>query len=93
MSREGFHMSDAAHEEQRKWDELFAREPAVIEWKKRTDGVWVHVSIYDPHADGGHNGTKTACKRGHPFNTTNTLITSGGHRQCRICKNLNRRAA
>lgn len=33
------------------------------------------------------NGSKTHCKRGHPFNETNTYIEPGrGNRQCKTCK-------
>ena len=33
------------------------------------------------------NARKTHCKRGHPFNETNT-IRRGLHRACRTCRNL-----
>lgn len=67
------------------------RKPPIIVWQKKPNGVQIAVYVYDPHSDGGHNAEKTACWRGHPFDTTNTLITRTG-RQCRACKNLNRRA-
>lgn len=33
------------------------------------------------------NAEKTHCKRGHPFNETNTNITPQGWRHCRKCRN------
>lgn len=39
-----------------------------------------------------HNGTKTHCKRGHPFDETNTLVRVGG-RECRTCRNKSNRAS
>jgi len=41
-------------------DELLEKDPPVIVWRKKTNGVLVHVSVYDPHPDGGHNATETA---------------------------------
>lgn len=37
-----------------------------------------------PHA----NSVKTECKRGHPFSTENTIITTSGSRQCRECMKM-----
>jgi len=37
-----------------------------------------------------HNGEKTHCHRGHPFNETNTLIRPNG-RSCRECRRINER--
>jgi hypothetical protein len=34
---------------------------------------------------GALNKQKTACKRGHPYNSTNTRISSKGYRDCRKC--------
>jgi hypothetical protein len=37
---------------------------------------------------------KTRCKNGHPYDQKNTIIVktkSGNERQCRICRNVNRR--
>ncbi len=31
------------------------------------------------------NARKTHCKRGHIFNTRNTILASDGHRKCRPC--------
>lgn len=67
-------------------DELLEKDPPVIVWRKKTNGVLVHVSVYDPHEDAGHNATKTKCKHGHEFTPENTLTTPTG-RQCRRCKN------
>lgn len=41
-----------------------------------------------PHAN---NARKTHCKHGHPFDLTNTLLTSHGYRQCRTCENGKKR--
>ncbi len=38
------------------------------------------------------NWAKTHCIRGHEFTTENTFITKVGHRGCRICKRIVRRA-
>lgn len=34
------------------------------------------------------NERKTECKRGHPFDSSNTVIDNRGYRQCRICNRL-----
>jgi hypothetical protein len=70
--------------------EIAANEP-VIEWVKNNHGIWVHVSIHDPHVDSAHNAEKTSCKRGHRYTDENTIFTSDGFRQCRKCTNENRK--
>jgi hypothetical protein len=66
--------------------------PPIIVWRldpvRRVQVAW---SVDDPHRDGGHNGAKTHCKRKHPFDEDNTLITTSGHRQCRTCTNETRK--
>ena len=37
------------------------------------------------------NGSRTECKRGHPFDDDNTYITKAGVRQCRACRRLRER--
>jgi len=74
-------------------DAALEADPPVVVWEKNSHGVWIGVEVYDPHPDGGHNGTKTSCKRNHPYTEENTMITPAGWRQCRICKNEGRRAA
>jgi hypothetical protein len=33
-----------------------------------------------------HQGSKTSCMRGHPFDADNTYVYKGtGHRQCKTC--------
>lgn len=32
------------------------------------------------------NGSKTRCKRGHPFDSTNTYLRKSGGRACRQCQ-------
>jgi hypothetical protein len=34
------------------------------------------------------NAVKTHCKRGHPFDETNTYVTTLGHRSCVECRRL-----
>lgn len=38
------------------------------------------------------NSKKTACKRGHPFTTENTMVTSWGGRRCLTCHRMHSRA-
>lgn len=59
--------------------------PPIIQWRRKNNGVWVAVSVHDPHMTGIHNREKTACKREYPFTEDNTIITRDG-RQCRTCK-------
>jgi hypothetical protein len=68
-------------------DAALESNPPVIEWRKRPNGIYVPVSVFDPHPDGGHNRTKTHCKHNHEFTPENTIITRDG-RQCRTCKNV-----
>lgn len=68
-------------------DKALSENPPVIQWRKNNRGVFVAVSIHDPHPDGGHNRTKTHCKHNHEFTPENTIITRDG-RQCRTCKNV-----
>lgn len=54
-------------------------------------GTWL-----DNAADAKRNGRNSRarqvkCIHGHEFSSTNTIITKGGRRQCRICKNNRRR--
>lgn len=72
--------------EVRAMDLALIENPPVIHWRKNNRGVFVADMIDDPHADMGHNGTKTACKRNHPFTEDNTIVTPTG-RQCRTCTN------
>lgn len=45
-------------------------------------------NAYDSIEHGTHfNASKTHCKRGHPFDASNTIITTHG-RQCRTCRSL-----
>lgn len=39
----------------------------------------------------GKNYRKSYCKRGHPFDETNTVIDAHGYRQCRICNKIRRK--
>ena len=64
---------------------------AVITWRKKKGGIWVHTSIHDPHVDGTRNAEKTACIDGHEYTEANTIITRDGSRQCRTCKNAKRK--
>lgn len=54
----------------------------VISPKKRvfTDGLKLGGI-----ANGKRQSSKTHCKRGHPFNEENTLLTKQGFRSCRRC--------
>jgi hypothetical protein len=66
--------------------------PPVIEWRlDPRSRVMVAWSVHDPYPDGAHNGEKTSCKRGHRYTAENTIHTSGGWRQCRTCKNEDRK--
>lgn len=49
--RKGYHAEDAAYAEQARWDAVFEKEPAVIEWVPNGKGVWLPTVISDPHAD------------------------------------------
>lgn len=89
----GMRYSNPANRERARADEQIASAEPVIEWVKGRHGIWVAASVDDPHPDGEHNATKTACKRNHPFTEANTRITPSGHRKCRTCKNEERRAA
>lgn len=71
-------------------EEALEMNPPIIVWRKRRNGVFVKVSVYDPFADGGHNREKAACIRGHKYTEDNTIITRDG-RQCRTCKNAMRK--
>jgi len=76
-----------------KLDAAMEKDPPRITWvldQKRR--VMVAVEIHDPHRDSGHNGTKDACKRGHPLDDENTMLDHG-FRRCRTCKNERRKAA
>lgn len=37
------------------------------------------------YGGGWHNGQKTHCKSGHPFNEDNTMLRPDGGRACRTC--------
>ena len=39
------------------------------------------------------NARKTHCKRGHPFDNTNTVLRRDGTRECRTCDRARRRSA
>lgn len=39
-------------------------------------------------ASGARERAKTRCKHGHEYTTTNTYVTSKGHRKCRECDRL-----
>jgi hypothetical protein len=69
--------------------QIAANEP-VIEWAKNRHGIFVAVKVHDPHRDCGQNKTKDACIRGHKFTEANTIIRRDG-RQCRTCKNEDRK--
>jgi hypothetical protein len=73
-------------------DALLEDRPPRITRRKNNHGIWVHTSIDDPYPDGGHNSTKTHCKRGHEFTPESTMPTATG-RECRICKNAYKREA
>ncbi len=90
-ARSGFHKVGPVKTEPTEMDRLLEKKPPVIHWEPNGRGVLVAVYIDDPHADGPHNREKAVCKRGHPFDESNTMTTATG-RQCRICKNLNRKA-
>jgi hypothetical protein len=83
----------ASNRYEREMGEALGVDEPVIEWvldpRRR---VMVAAYVYDPHPDGRHNGTKTACKRGHPLNADN-IILDHGHRRCRTCKNERRKAS
>jgi hypothetical protein len=74
----------------KEYDAQIASDEPVIGWRKKNNGIWVHTSVHDPHVDSAHNGDKTACKRGHKFTEANTIPTRTG-RQCRTCKNQDRK--
>lgn len=40
-----------------------------------------------------HNTVKTSCKRGHPYNESNTYITPEGLRNCKVCSRARMRIA
>jgi len=73
-----------AHE--REMTKALDANPPVVVWRKRRDGIYVKVSVFDPHPDGGRNSEKTHCQWGHEFTPDNTFIKADGGRQCRTCK-------
>lgn len=40
-----------------------------------------------------HNTVKTHCKRGHPYDESNTYVTPGGLRNCKVCQRARMRIA
>jgi hypothetical protein len=70
--------------------QIAANEPAIV-WRKKRNGVFVHVSVHDPHPDSGHNASKDTCIRGHEYTPENTIVKREGWRQCRTCKNDGRK--
>jgi hypothetical protein len=85
--------SDIGNSLQTEFDAEIAANPPVIEWVlDKQKRVMVAAYVEDPHRDGGHNGTKTHCKRNHPLDDENVMLDHG-HRRCRTCKNERRRAA
>lgn len=71
-------------------DAALKKEPPIIGWRRKPNGVLVHTYVNDPHAESPHNGEKAACKRGHKYTEENTIVTRDG-RQCRTCKNAMRK--
>lgn len=72
---------------EQEWDVVLAANPPKVTWRRKPNGIWVHASINDPHAETGvANKDKTVCAYGHRFTPENTLIKSDGGRLCRTCK-------
>lgn len=74
--------------------------PPVIVWRRKNNGVWVAVSVQDPHSDGGrtHREARSrsyasrtirefpvSCEQGHEFDSWNTLVSADGEPHCRTC--------
>ena len=51
LPKRGFHNADAKRAEEKKWDEMFAKNPPVIEWIPNGKGVYVPNVVRDPHVD------------------------------------------
>lgn len=50
--------SNFVNTETRAMDRLLAEKPPRITWRKKSNGIWVHTSINDPHADTGYRLNK-----------------------------------
>lgn len=44
--------------EQKKYDALLAKHPPKITWRRKASGVWVAVSVRDPHAEATHEAVE-----------------------------------
>jgi hypothetical protein len=71
--------------------------PPRITWRRKPNGIWVHTSINDPHAEGpSRRATRAygqkrssvfpvACVNGHEFDSWNTMVSADGMPHCRTC--------
>ena len=70
----------------READRLLAENPPQIEWRRKNNGVWVHVAIDDPHADMKDRAARSMCINDHEYTEDNTHYRSSGGRECLTCK-------
>lgn len=77
------------------WTALEMTYPKLRKWlSPRRRGRFEEILAQAPtvRGSGSHQRTKTHCIRGHVFDAANTYV-HGGHRHCRACRRLRKRAS
>lgn len=70
-------------------DHLCRSTACVNPWHMEQVPIWTNVSR--GRGPSAANARKTECVNGHAFTPDNTMLR-GGHRQCRVCRRLEKKA-